>query len=115
MRYRIETRHRLVSRNSPRATLFVTLAAWETGEPSIDKLLLRHEIRRPMSCKGTRPARVPIRRASRLLARGSLFLLDSVDDKDHWTTNSRPVPLSGRGGVRGHSGFEGTVSPNTPE
>ncbi len=45
--------------NSPRATLFVTLAA-----------LLRHEIRRPSSCKGTRPARVPIPRSSGLLARG---------------------------------------------
>ncbi len=32
-----------------------------------------------------------------LLAPGSLFLLDSVDGKDHWTTNSRPVALSGRG------------------
>ncbi len=50
-----------------------------------------------------------------LLAAGSLFLLDSVDGKDHWTTNSRPVALSGRGPRPGHSGFEGTGSPNTPE
>ncbi len=46
-----------------------------------------------------------------LLAPGSLFLLDSVDGKDHWTTKSRPVVLY----VRGHSGFEGTGSSNTPE
>ena len=32
-----------------------------------------------------------------LLAPSSLILVDSVDGKDHWTTNSRPVALSGRG------------------
>ncbi len=45
--------------SSKRVALFVTLAA-----------LLRPEIRRPSSCKGTRPARVPIPRSSGLLARG---------------------------------------------
>ena len=76
-------------RNSPKATLFVTLAAWETGEPSIDKLLLRHEIRRPMSCKGTRPARVPIRRASRLLAR-------AYTCSTPWTTKTTGPRIQGR-------------------
>ncbi len=42
-----------------------------------------------------------------LLAPSSLILVDSVDGKDHWTTNSRPVALSGRGPRPGTFRFRG--------